>query len=130
MATQPEVFKIPLLASAARTADITTAIMKPPPDATGILVHLDFTALVTTFSVTPTIQLVNPNDDTEFDAYFAFTAITTLGRNLLYLKPQTMGGTALARVEIVELPLPPVFNIFFNHADANSVTYQVRAQFI
>lgn len=109
------------LSSAARTADTTSPIF----NATGVEYRgayfiIDVTAVTATPSVTFTIRGVDRVSGATFDILTS-AAITGTGTTVLQIGP---GITATANLD-EDSYLPPMFDVFADHADADSITYSV-----
>jgi hypothetical protein len=109
-----------ILASAARTATATGAD-QADPNAEGLHLIINVTAVTATPSVVPTIQGKSPVG-TYYDVLVG-AAITATGTTVLKIGP---GIAAVANAAAADI-LPDTWRVVLTHADADSITYSVAA---
>ncbi len=115
-----------LLASLARTADVTT----DPQDNTGhqgVLIVVDVTAIAATPSVVPTIRFRDPITSKQV-TLLAGAALTAVGVTAYLIAPDAVAGGGITAA--VAMLLPKDWDLFMNHADADSITYQVSRTYM
>lgn len=115
---------ITVLASAARTATVTTGIQSKAMNVThrGVLIVIDVTAASATPSVVFTLQS-NNSDGLTWTDDLASAAITGTGTTLLLAHPD-----APDRANVSEnTALGQKWRVKATHADADSITYSVKA---
>lgn len=112
-----------LLALAARTADVDTGELENRSGYRGVLLAIEVTALAVTPSVVPTLQVQNGQGN--WSSIYTGTAFTAVGLFTYLIHPDadaTFDGTDIGAV-----PLPRRFRLLFDHADADSITYDCKA---
>lgn len=113
-----------VFASAARTADATSVVFNATAGGyRGAYFIIDVTSVTATPSVTFTVRGVDRVSGQTFDILTS-AAITATGTTTLQIGP---GITATANVD-EDSYLPPMFEVFADHADADSITYSVAGQ--
>ena len=113
---------VELLPSAARTADTTAEASSQ--GATGAHIVIDVTAVAATPSVTFTVRGVDPSGKT-FDI-LSSAAVNSVSTTVLKIHPGLTG----AANQVANDMLPPQFEVFCDHADADSITYSVYAHLV
>ncbi len=115
-----------LLASVARTADVTTVAQRNE-FYSGILVVVDVTAVAATPSVVPTFRYRDSVVAKQI-TLLAATALTGTGTAIYLIAPNAAadGGITAA----VAMTMPRDWDLFMNHADADSITYQVSLTYL
>ena len=121
--TQPtfELFK-----STARTADETSAAQLNR-NFRGILVVVDISVYPAAASVVPTLRYRDPITGKQV-TLLAATALTATGTTVYLIGPDAASGEGITAA--VKTPLPRDWDLFMDHADADSITYQVSAQYL
>lgn len=112
-----------LLASAARTADATAEVQTSRHK--GAVVVIDVTAISATPSVVFTIRGSDPVSGQTWDI-LASAAVTAVGTTVLKVYPALASVANDSENDV----LPPVWEVFADHADADSITYSVTAHLI
>lgn len=112
-----------LFASEARIADVTSDEFNNHYHK-GIILLIDVTDSSLTPSVVPTIQ--TRIGETWVDVALG-TAFTAAGQFSLLLYPGAVGGEF---TDVIGAFLPPVWHLFMNHSDADSITYSVTQQLL
>lgn len=115
-----------LLASAARTADVTTA-EQVTPQALALRVFINVTSVTSTPSVVPNIRVRMPYLGGAVTrptiTLLAGAAITATGQTILQIGP--LSDVA----NLIENSFAPsIWDVFMDHADADSITYTVMAE--
>lgn len=111
--------------SAARTA-APTSVVVDNIDWRGVILCLDVTAAAATPSITP--QITARNEAGEWQAIWtAASAVTGTGDYEYCIYPGASGGNF---TEVDGVPLPREIRIEVAHADADSITYSLRAHWI
>ena len=120
-----------LIATAAHTADQTSADQKNH-GWRGVQIFVDVTALSATPSVVPTLQIKDPSSGVYFDiaAFTPITDVTGTGHYVYTILPGAVETIAATDHEIQALPLPSVWRLFMDHADADSITYSVGFSYL
>lgn len=120
-----------LLASAARTADPDNVEINA--NTVGISLEaisnmdiiVDVTAITATPSVTLTIQAQDPASEKFYDLLPSIVAFTATGTTVLRIGRDMVAAAGLAARAII----PEKVRLKFVHADADSITYSVGANF-
>ena len=117
--------KIELLASAARTATVSSA-KQITPNIKRALIFIDVTAVSATPSVTPSITVNKPDpaataDDTA--AVLTGAAITATGNTILQVGPGLYNVANL----VAGACITDEWGVTMTHGDADSITYSVSA---
>lgn len=110
-----------LLASAARTATVDSAD-QDNPEARGLHVIIDVTAISATPSIVAKIQGKDPASGKYHDILVG-TAITATGTTVLKIYP----GLPVVAGGVASDVLPKTWRLRMEHADADSITYSVGA---
>lgn len=113
-----------VLPSAARTANTDSPDLQNPY-ARGVQLIVDVTAIVTTPSITVTIQGKDPASG-KYYAILTSAAITSTGTTVLTVYP---GLTGQANVK-EDNAIPLDFRVSVAHANANSITYSIGANML
>jgi hypothetical protein len=113
-----------LYASAARTATPTAATLNTSR-VKGLRLVIDVTAIVTTPSITVTVDAVD-NTSGKFINLLTSAAITTVSTVALSI---ALGTTVAANVSASTF-LPDAVRVTVTHANGNSITYSVSAHLI
>ena len=92
----------------------------------GMILLVDATAETDTAVVTPSLQVMDGNEDW-VDFWAAAAAISATGNYSYCFYPATLNGNF---TEIDGIALPDSFRITFTHADADSLTYSVVAYWL
>lgn len=119
---------VTLLASLARTADVTQAFTNQ--QYRGIILVLDVTvagAGPPAFSVTPNVRTKDEAGNYDNILWTAAAAVTAVGQYQYIIYPAASGGNA---TEVDGIPLPGEWQLFMDHANATSGTYSVRGHYI
>ncbi len=117
--------KISLLASAARTATVSSAV-QDTPNIKRALIFIDVTSVTATPSVVPTITCGKPDPAaTADDAATLLTgaAITATGNTILQVGPGLYNVANL----VAGACLPAQWGVTMTHGDTDSITYSVSA---
>lgn len=114
---------VTVFASAARTASVNSADQSNPAGR-GLTLVIDVTAITATPSVTFTIKGLDPASG-KYYLILASAAIVAVGTTVLRVYP---GLVEVANVK-ANLPMPLVWRLEAVHADADSITYSVGAQY-
>lgn len=109
-----------VLPSAARTATPDSFEYEVQGGASGLILVIDVTAIVTTPSITVTIAGVDRVSGKTY-TILASAAIVAVGTTVLKVGP---GLPVAANVSANDF-LPPVFRVTVTHGNANSITYSV-----
>lgn len=115
---------ITALASAARTASVSSGPIRPPAGARAAYILLDVTAITASPSLTLSVRVMDANGDWH-KIFEAGAAVTATG-NYLYLMGQGAAAAAHDIDEIEDRHLPKNLDIYVTHGDADSATYSVR----
>lgn len=115
-------------ASAARTADPTAVVLSLPSGHQGILIVVDVTATSVTPSVVTTLRAIDGNGDYNGTLYTG-TAFTSTGTTTYMVHPGVVGAT-FDGTDSASIPLPGDFDLFMDHADADSITYSVQVHYL
>jgi len=116
-------YEFPFLQSAARTAT-PTKVNYLNHSARGVIVVIDVTAVTASPSVVFTIQGVDSTPATpKYWTILASAAITGTGTTVLRVYPGLTAGANLVASDV----LPHEWTIDCVHADADSITYSVKA---
>ena len=118
-----------LLASAARTADAYSPEMHNNGRYKGIIIFFDVTADPGAASVTPKIEMYNPATQ-EWEAYLSGTAIDAVAETQWILYPLYDLAAALGLTLENPVPLPLIWRLFMDAADAASLTYSTGYQYL
>ncbi len=112
-----------IAASAARTADFTSAEFS---NASGrALIFVSVTAISATPSVVPKLQVYNVVTDT-WETVGTFAALTAVVERIYHVG-NVSAGTATDNIdEFLPVALPDVWRMFMDHADADSITYDLQ----
>lgn len=110
-----------LYASAPRTAT-PTAVNVNTSRVKGLRLVIDVTAIVTTPSITVTVDAVD-NTSGKFVNLLTSAAITTVSTTTLHI---ALGNTVTANVSASTF-LPDTVRVTVTHANGNSITYTVSA---
>lgn len=121
MPTSSRNSEVTLLASAARTATVDGAD-QDNPEARGLHVTIDVTAISATPSVVAKIQGKDPASGKYHDILEA-TAITATGTTVLKVYP----GIPVVAGGVASDVLPKTWRLRMEHADADSITYSAGA---
>jgi len=122
MANKSETF----FASAARTADVT--VDKDNVEGRGVLLVVDVTVASATPSVVPTIR-ARDEEGNYNNPIFTGTAFTGTGQ-FTYLVYPGVTSADFDGTDAASIALPREWQLFMNHADADSITYSVRGHYI
>ena len=114
--------------SAARTADPTSVVLSLPVGHKGLLIVVDVTATSVTPSVVPTVRVLDVNGDYNA-AIYTGTAFTATGEFTYLMHPGTIAAD-FDGTDAVSFGPPADFDLFMNHADADSITYSVQVHFL
>ena len=114
---------VTLLASAARTATVSTAAQNADY-ATGVIVYLDVTAASGTGGLTLTVEGQDPASAKWMAVNSNPTAVTTTGTRS-YLVALSASGGAATQATSAHVPNP--WRVTVTHGDASSYTYTVGA---
>lgn len=114
---------VPVLASAARTATPTVDQFELSGSASGLILVIDVTAIVSTPSVVFTIKGYDPVSTKTWDV-LASVAIATVSTTVLRVSPHLTAAANTVAKDVV----PSVFTLTAAHGNANSITYSVAAQ--
>lgn len=119
-----------VLASAARTADTNSAVLRNQ-GALGVVLLVDLTVLAATETVTPNIQIKDPISGL-YVTVATFAAIAAVSTRAYYLSPGVSETIAQANVEVQQLALPAWgdWRVFMDHSAAGSHTYSVAALYL
>ena len=118
-----------LLASLARTADCYSDDMLNNGKFKGVLLHIKVTVNAgVAASVTPTIQYYD-EASAGWKTWLALTAIAAVAETNSMFYPSTWNA-AITLTNEKEAPMPYLWRLFMDHADANPITYSVGYQFI
>ena len=120
--------QFPLLASAARTADAATANIETGRGQRGLYVFVDVTAINATPVVTLRFQVTPEVPNSPFTIANIATDISATGEFVYYIGRDAVAANGIT--EIFAIPLPPVFRILMDHADADSITYSVQGAWV
>lgn len=115
--------EVELLASAARTASINSPNQNNY-NASGVIITIDVTAIVTAPSVTFTVKYFDTLS-TKWVTLLTSAAITTVSTTTLKIRP---GLTAVANLVANDV-LPRIWRLEAVHANANSITYSCSANY-
>lgn len=120
-----------LLASAARTADAYSPEMNNNARFKGILIIFDVTVDGASASVTPKIEFKNPATG-EWELYpnIDASALAATGETTWAIYPLYKLDVALACTNEDTVPLPTIWRLFMDAADADSLTYSVGYQYL
>lgn len=123
---------VTVLASDERTADTTSADqlnIGPNLNVRGAYVTLDVTGVLTTPTITLTVQ-VKDSLSGQYEAIFTATSgVTTTGTHtyLIYPGVGSAGGDV---VETLSYPMPPAWRVSVDHLDTDPITYSVGAMLL
>ncbi|KKK86682.1 hypothetical protein LCGC14_2760830 [marine sediment metagenome] len=119
-----------ILESAARVADVSS--VQDNLVGRGILIVVDVTADPASAAVTPKIRVRDENGDYNEVYWTADAAISATGEFSYLIFPTGLatGSKELDVTETVNAPLPREWQLFMDHADADSITYSVRGHYI
>lgn len=118
-----------LLASAARTVDTYSPEMHNNKRYKGVLLIFDVTVEVGTASVVPTLEFLNPATG-EWESYLTGSTLNAVGEEQWIIYPLYDLATALGLTKESPVPLPMVWRLFMDAADADSLTYSVGYQYL
>lgn len=118
-----------LLASLLRTADTYSPEMNNNARYKGVLLIFDATVEADTAIVTPKIEFLNPATG-EWEAYLTGTAIDAVGETTWVIYPLYDLATALGLTLENPVPLPTIWRLFMDAADADALTYSVGYQYL
>ena len=113
---------VALLASAARTASVNSAVLNKEAEERAVHYIIDVTAVAATPSVVPTVQGYDPTSDTWYDLLVG-AAITATGTTVLKVGEGIAASANVAAQDMV----PMQTRVELVHADADSITYTVAA---
>lgn len=117
--------KISLLASAARTATVSSA-KQLTPNIKRALIFIDVTSITATPSVTPSINTYTPDPAATADdkaALLTGAAITATGNTILQIGPGLYNVANL----VAGACIPTEWGVTMTHGDTDSITYSVSA---
>jgi len=117
-----------ILASAARTAT-TNSPIQTNYNHKGVLVTIDVTAIVDTPSVVPKIQFIDSVIDSAEWTIITGAAIEATGKRGYIIYPGLSGAPA-SMDGYDDIPMARSWRISMEHADADSITYQVAAYYL
>lgn len=115
--------ELQIFASAARTAD-PALVDQINHNASGVVITIDVTAIVTAPSVVFTIQYKDTLSGKYVDLLVS-AARTAVGTTVLRIRP---GLTAVANLTVNDV-LPRLWRVKAVHANGNSITYSVSANY-
>lgn len=118
-----------LLSSAARTATTNTSTQYNDA-ARGVILTLAVSSVTATPALTVTLQYSYDNGTTWVSAFAATAAVATAVTSSYLVYPGIENAADGAFTESVALPLPRVWRVSVVHADADSATYALYAQFL
>jgi len=119
-----------LLASAARTADAYSPEMNNNGRYKGVILFFDVTVDGAAASVEAIIEMLNPATK-EWETYRdGGPTLDATGESQWILHPTPGIGGELPLTEEHAIPLPTIWRLFMDAADADSLTYSVGYQYL
>lgn len=118
-----------LLVSAARTVDTYSPEMHNNARYKGIIIFFDVTVDGAAASVTPKIEMLNPATH-EWEAYLSGTAKADVADTQWVIYPLDAIATPLGLTDESPTPLPLLWRLFMDAADADALTYSVGYQYL
>ena len=118
-----------LLASAARTVDTYSPEMNNNKGFKGVLILFDCTVDDAGASVVPIIQVRDPATNA-WVTYLTGTAKDAVAATSWIIYPLYKMTDCLACTDEDEGPLPVIWRLFMDVADANALTYSVGYQYV
>jgi len=118
-----------LLASLLRTADAYSPEMNNNARYKGVVIIFDATVEAATAVVTPKIEFLNPATK-EWEAWLSGTAVDAVGETTWIIYPLSGLATDLGLTKESSAPLPTIWRLFMDVADADALTYSVGYQYL
>ncbi len=117
-----------VLASAARTATLQSAEVLCPKQYSGMFLLVDVTAITATPVLTVNLEVHCDTINEWFTFFTASATITAISETVYFIGRGATASNGVAQVGGVTLP--PDFRLNMTHADTDSATYSVTAQWV
>jgi len=121
---------IELIASAARTATVTTTVQTNRFNYGGLLLAVEVTAITASPLVTPSIRFIDSVAGVTNNIWTAAAAIGAVGSFLYMFVPGASGTPSGDLVELLGMNIPRSWDLTLVHGDTDSITYQVTATYL
>lgn len=118
-----------LLVSEARTVDTYSPEMHNNKGYKGVVLFFDVTVDDAGASVVPYIQMMNPSTH-EWEAYLTGTAKDAVADTQWMIYPLDNLLAVIVLTDESAAPLPTIWRLFMDVADANALTYSVGYQYL
>ena len=125
-----------IVASAARTVDHSVDLINSlaaeasKPEFRGVLLIVDVTARTSTPLVAITLQVPDGSGTPNYATLHVLSQFGAAVAQYAFLIHPDMLAADFAGEDQAQLPLPAEFRLLFDHDDADSITYSVRAMFL